>query len=120
VAEVTWHGTAKCCWCKQPLTRTDDGPWWCVTPACNQKQQDWSAFRREYDTRTKKTLRKHWMYVPTPRQVEWHQAVLRREITRLLVGGQAGPGKSRWLREALYKLAQAVPGFHGLLLRRTH
>lgn len=60
------------------------------------------------------------LYVPTPKQVVWHEAVYHRPTTRLLVGGQAGPGKSRWLREALYRFAQEVPGFHGLLLRRTH
>jgi phage terminase large subunit len=60
------------------------------------------------------------IYVPTPRQVEWHRAVYERSTTRLLVGGAAGPGKSKWLREVLYRLAVEVPGFHGLLLRRTH
>ena len=60
------------------------------------------------------------IYVPLPRQVEWHEAVYRPETTRLLVGGAAGPGKSKWLRESLYRFAQSVPGFHGLLLRRTH
>jgi hypothetical protein len=48
------------------------------------------------------------------------EAAMDKRITRLLVGGAAGPGKSRWLREMLYRFAQLVPGFHGLLLRRTH
>jgi phage terminase large subunit len=122
MSEVRWHEIAKCCWCGKPLVRTDEGPWWCVTPACNDRQKQSSSFHQEFDRRTGKPTGRilKWLYVPTPRQVQWHEAVLRRDLTRILVGGQAGPGKSRWLRETLYMFAKAVPGFHALLLRRTH
>jgi phage terminase large subunit len=106
------HPTAKCCWCASSLIRDDKGIWWCQTRACQDRQRGryavWHPGQKKY------------LYVPTPRQVEWHEAVYRRDLTRLLVGGHAGPGKSRWLREQLYRLAFEVPGFHALLLRRTH
>jgi len=61
-----------------------------------------------------------YFYVPTPVQTVWHENVYVKDFRRILVGGAAGPGKSRWMREALYLLAKQVPGFHALLLRRTH
>ncbi len=61
-----------------------------------------------------------YLYVPTPKQTVWHEAVYDRTLTRLLVGGAASPGKSKWLRETLYRLAHQVPGFHALLVRKTH
>lgn len=87
----------------------------CPTPACTQRQIAWSVYTRDKGGKPQQPL-----YVPLPRQVQWHEAVYDKSITRLLVGGAAGPGKSKWLRESLYRLAQQVPGFHGLLLRRTH
>lgn len=112
--------SAKCCWCGKHLMRTDDGPWWCMTDACHARQEKCGSFVREIDVRTQKLLRVSWLYVPTPVQVVWHDATMIPTLTRILVGGQAGPGKSRWLREALYMFARAIPGFHALLLRRTH
>ena len=115
---------AHCPWCHEPLWRVwvDEAPdpWWCRTPACHHRQEQYAVFRRSIDAKGTPVGPLHYLYVPTPVQVEWHDAVYQRTTTRLLVGGQAGPGKSRWLRETLYQLAMQVPGFHGLLLRRTH
>ena len=77
-------------------------------------------FRHAQYTTDNRGRVKEWLYVPLPTQAVWHEAVYDRSITRLLTGGQAGPGKSRWLRETLYELARQVPGFHALLLRKTH
>jgi hypothetical protein len=114
---------AQCCWCASRLGRWErpgvslhESPWLCPTPACQQKQFGYATYTQV----TKSGAIKDVLYLPTPVQVTWHDAVYVRSTTRLLVGGQAGPGKSRWLRETLYRFAQQVPGFHGLLLRRTH
>jgi hypothetical protein len=110
---------ARCCWCGSTLTRwtvlSPEGPWVCPTTACQTQQWQAAAV-----TMTPQGIIQKVLYLPTPRQVEWRAAVYHRPTTRLLVGGHAGPGKSRWLREMLYELAQKVPGFHALLLRRTH
>lgn len=104
---------ATCCWCHGPLVKSQ-GAWWCRdTEADRERQVTHASF-----TGSGKTLQ--FLYVPTPVQTVWHEAVYDPEVTRLLVGGQAGPGKSRWLRETLYELARVIPGFHGLLLRKTH
>ena len=110
---------AICCWCGTGLDRVTpdviaESPWVCPTRACMDRQLKWSVIA------TQKGKPSRGLYVPLPRQVQWHEAVYDRQITRLLVGGAAGPGKSKWLREMLYRFAQTVPGFHGLLLRRTH
>jgi hypothetical protein len=89
-------------------------PWLCPTLACKTRQLQWAVVI------TMKGKPPRPVYIPTPRQVEWHEAVYHRATNRLCVGGQAGPGKSKWLREVLYRFAQQVPGFHALLLRRTY
>ena len=110
---------AKCCWCEADLQRwtalSPEGPWVCPTQACANRQWQHAIL-----TSDKKGMVQSVFYVPTPRQVEWHQAVFHRGTTRLMVGGHAGPGKSKWIREVLYRFAMTVPGFHALLIRRTH
>jgi hypothetical protein len=59
------------------------------------------------------------VYVPLPKQVVWHETAYDRTKRRILVGGAAGPGKSKFLREQLYRYAKEVPGLHAILLRRT-
>ena len=119
VAEVS--STAKCCWCQAPLKRESvNGPWWCLTEACKTHQVNWSRYTCQTNKHGEIPGSRRYLYVPTPVQVEWHRAVYNRDLVYLLVGGQAGPGKSRWIREALYRLACEVPGLHALLLRRTH
>lgn len=110
---------AVCCWCSSPLVELE-GAWWCGntgSDVCRRRQIACGTAR--LDGKGKSQVR-HWLYIPTPVQTLWHEATLNREATRIGVGGAAGPGKSRFARETLYWFAQQVPGFHALLLRRTH
>lgn len=108
--------SASCCWCSAPLVKVGQ-QWWCGNPddTCRVRQAKHAQFTTDQRGRLKE-----WLYVPLPTQAVWHEAVYDRSVTRLMTGGQAGPGKSRWLRETLYELAKQVPGFHALLLRKTH
>lgn len=118
------YAAATCLWCKKRLYRLwrDEhaSPWWCETPACHDYQEGYAAWSQQRTKEGEYVGPKTYHYVPTPVQVVWHAAVYNRTTTRLLVGGQAGPGKSRFIRESLYRLALQVPSFHALLLRRTH
>jgi hypothetical protein len=108
---------ATCCWCDSPLVRSDD-VWLCgnlSSDACRTRQARFSV-----EAVDNKSKRRVLLYVPTPKQTVWHEAVYERGLNRILVGGAAGPGKSKWLRETLYRFANEVPGFHALLLRKTH
>lgn len=106
---------ARCCWCDGLLAIDVQGFWWCRQPACQQKQAIWAR-----GIAVKGQTQPKWYYVPTPKQAVWHEAVYDRSLTRILVGGQAGPGKSRFLREAAYRLCKQIAGLHVLLLRRTY
>ena len=107
---------AICCWCAAPLVKVG-AQFWCGNPddTCRVRQAKHGQFTTDGRGRLKE-----WLYVPLPTQAVWHEAVYDRMVTRLMTGGQAGPGKSRWLRETLYELAKQVPGCHALLLRKTH
>ena len=107
------HPVAECCWCGTQLASAA-GAWWCPREACALRQLRFATYLTGADGRVAK-----YLYVPAPAQTVWHEAVYNRSLRRILCGGQAGPGKSRMIREALYLLARQVPGFHGLLLRRT-
>ncbi len=109
------HLTARCCFCGQPLVAHGPG-WWCSAPACAARQARFATALK--DESTGEILQ--WLYVPAPKQAFWHEAAYNRQYRHILAGGAAGPGKSRWLREQLYLFARQVPGFHALLLRRTH
>lgn len=106
--------SATCCWCRAALVEAE-GAWWCG--AASDQCRRWQA---EYAVETVSGGKRRYLYVPTPKQTVWHRAVYDRDLSRILVGGAAGPGKSRWLRETLYRLGSQVPGFHALLLRKTH
>jgi hypothetical protein len=110
---------AICCWCGQPLGRwrqagVVEAPWICPTTSCKERIATKSVVLTQKGKPTRP------LFVPLPKQCEWLEAALDKRTTKLLVGGAAGPGKSRVMREFLYRLAQTIPGFHGLLLRRTH
>ena len=107
------HPSAICCWCRSPLVFYQG--WWCPQQACAAKQAKFATIAKDEGKGVVT-----YLYVPSPIQAQWHEQVYNRSIRRLLVGGSAGPGKSRWMREVLYLLAQEVPGLHALLLRRTH
>lgn len=111
------HPRARCCWCDRRLVQVLERFWVCIHPSCAEKQFSYTT--AAHVTKGPQKGQIGYLYVPTPRQVEWHAAVYDRALTRILVGGAAGPGKSRWMRETLYRLARQVPGLHALLLRRT-
>jgi hypothetical protein len=101
---------AICCWCKAPLVAAE-GAFWCSAVACQTRQAEWSLVV------SSKAGRK-LLYVPTPKQVEFHETT--RKIRRVLYGGQAGPGKSHALRWGLYRDCLTIPNLNCLLLRRTY
>lgn len=80
---------------------------------CAQRQLQYATFLSEGAAVQK------YLYVPAPIQARWHEATYNSQYRRILVGGAASPGKSRWLRESLYLFARQVPGLHALLIRRT-
>ena len=91
---------------------------WCghqTSDACRLRQ----SRHAQYTTDSRGKL-KQWLYVPLPMQTVWHEAVYQPTITRFLLGGRAGPGKSTCIRRILYEFAKVVPGFHALLVRKTH
>lgn len=108
--------TAVCCWCASPLCKVD-AHWWCGNPrseVCRHRQARHASYTHDAKGRVKE-----WLYVPLPKQTVWHEAVYQREITRFLIGGAAGPGKSTSIRRILYEFAKVVPGLHALILRKT-
>lgn len=107
---------AVCCWCAAPLVKVG-AQWWCgaADDACRVRQAKHAQFTTDARGRVKE-----WLYVPLPMQTVWHEAVYEPSVTRFLLGGRAGPGKSTCIRRILYEFAKRVPGFHALLLRKTH
>jgi phage terminase large subunit len=57
-----------------------------------------------------------WLYVPTPKQVEFDACPAK----YVLYGGAAGPGKSHAARWALYRRCLRLKNYRALLLRRTY
>lgn len=94
---------ARCGWCGNGFTKVD-AAWWCRTRACQQRQADYALH-----------IGGHPFYVPLPKQIDFELAPVR----FLLGGGAAGASKSHMARYGLYRRALAIPGFEGLILRRT-
>lgn len=107
---IAIHPTAKCCWCGQSLVQAE-GQWWCPTHACMERQ----ARRGVLGLPDKRTKRRGYAYVPTPKQATFDECPAK----YVLYGGAAGPGKSHAARWALYRRALRTPGFEALLLRKT-
>lgn len=120
---ITRSSSATCCWCTGALVEVSSAPgiWWCLSPACHQRQLQWAISRnvsewgKDADGRT--TLQTRWerLFVPTPRQVDYMQA----QATYRLFGGAAGPGKSTAARMNLYRQCLSKPGYEALVLRET-
>lgn len=95
---------ALCCWCGSTLI-----PWkrsfLCPTEVCAVRQRAWTV----------ESNKDGILYLPTPRQVEFHESTAK----HTLFGGAAGPGKSHALRWDVYRRCLAYPGYEALLLRRT-
>jgi phage terminase large subunit len=104
---------AVCCWCKSPLVQAE-GVYWCGgSIECRTRQAEWGI-----DATDKKTGERRWIYLPTPKQVDFH--VTTRRVRRTLYGGQAGPGKSHAIRKGLERDCLLIPNLNCLLLRRTY
>jgi phage terminase large subunit len=114
---------SRCCWCGEGLVEVASTPgiWWCLTPACYQKQLQWGISRNEQTwSRNKEgqnVLTNRWerLFVPLPRQVDYmaHPATYR------LSGGAAGFGKSTAARRLLERKCLEIAGYEGLLVRET-
>lgn len=102
------HASATCCWCHEPLVQVE-AIWWCPTAACRQRQREHGLGLSQ------KGGGWRWLYVPTPKQVEFDACPAKYR----LYGGSAGPGKSHAARFRLYRKCLRIPGFEALLLRRT-
>src|SRR5262252_8310371 len=100
--EIT--ATALCCWCGSALVPTG-ASFICPRPFCAQRQRNWQV----------ENTRDGVIYLPTPRQVEFHESITK----HTLFGGAAGPGKSHALRWDVYTRCLRQPGYEALLLRRT-
>lgn len=100
---------AVCCWCRLALVWIE-GNWWCSTDACAARQAKWSVTRTDRHGAVVQ-----WFYVPSPKQVEFHESPAKNR----LFGGAAGGSKSHALRWGMYQKALTIPGYEGLLLRRT-
>jgi phage terminase large subunit len=100
---------AKCCWCGELLRDAGPNIFLCPTQICRDRQIQWAIQQKN----AKGVI--SYLYVPTPRQVEFHEAPTKHTI----FGGAAGPGKSHALRWDLYIRCLRQPGYEALLLRRT-
>lgn len=108
MSDVMHSADAHCCWCSAVLQKVGPMAYLCPTPACRTRQSAWKI------EATKSGVTK-LLYLPTPRQVEFHESTAK----HTLFGGAAGPGKSHALRWDIYRRCLAVPGYEALLLRRT-
>ncbi|HUX00269.1 MAG TPA: hypothetical protein VMY35_04750 [Phycisphaerae bacterium] len=104
-----YHEVARCCWCGGRFWWAADSYWLCETEACQTRQMDYAVWVKG----ARGTQR--YLYVPTPKQVDFESCPAR----NLLGGGAAGASKSHGARWGQYRRALAVPGFEGLILRRT-
>ena len=108
---MTLHPTARCCWCQKALVQVDR-IWWCQTEACRVRQREHGMGRQ---LGKGKAAKWEWLYVPTPKQVEFDACPAK----YVLYGGAAGPGKSHAARWALYRRCLTQPNYEALLLRKT-
>lgn len=104
---------ALCCWCSATLVPAGAQAFLCPTPACRERQLLWAIQQKKVDP--KGTTSMSYLYLPTPRQVEFHESTAK----HTLFGGAAGPGKSHALRWDVYRRCLTYPGYEALLLRRT-
>lgn len=112
----TWKPVALCCWCGTPLQKglvLEAEVWVCPQKPCMERQLKWAM------TVTIKGGTQKLVYLPLPRQTEAHEAVDSQQFRRILYGGAAGGGKSRFLRWLAYQLCLRYKNFNVLLLRRT-
>jgi len=115
-----WAPKAACCWCASPLHNAEilgTACYVCPSEPCLQRQLAHAIILNIKGTDGKPSQR--LLYLPLPRQAEAHEYVMANQIRRILYGGAAGGGKSKFLRWLAYSLCLSRPGFKVLLLRRT-
>lgn len=112
----TWKPVPLCCWCHAPLVTgllLGTQVWVCPAQGCYERQLKWAMVTHTEGQGKRLT------YLPLPRQAEAHEAVESHLFRRILYGGAAGGGKSRFLRWLAYQLCLRYQNFNVLLLRRT-
>ena len=105
------HPKARCCWCGgkfRKYTHRQGESWLCDNQICATEQLKYTVAVQNDGELT-------ILYVPLPRQVEFHRATQR----RVLIGGAAGGSKSHSLRWDSYMRCLSVPNYRALILRRT-
>ena len=97
--DVRVHDHARCCWCQTPFSLSASY-WVCPRPECLARQ-------RAYGLGLQTKAGMEWLYLPLPRQVDFHASA----APNTLFGGAAGPGKSHALRYDAYMRCLAYPGY---------
>lgn len=100
------------------VSRWTDGHWrhWMAQGGYTSEQiETYLVERYGYGFGVKHNGIDHWLYLPTPRQVEFHKA----RKANVFYGGAAGGAKSHALRWEAYRRCLTVPGTRAILFRRT-
>jgi hypothetical protein len=87
------------------------GAWWCSTLKCRQGQAEFAV--QAVDKKTKEV---RWLYVPTHVGVAYERSPAKNRM----LGGAAGGAKSHILRWGMLRKAMTIPGYNGLIVRRTY
>jgi phage terminase large subunit len=101
---------AICSWCALPYVWAA-GTWWCSTLACRERQARWATSITD-----KKSGEVRYLYVPTAKGVEYEESPAKNRM----IGGAAGGAKSHILRQGMLRRAITIPGYNGLITRRTY
>ena len=110
---------ASCCWCHEPLKRTDaTKPWMCYTPACWQRCRPWGIVLEKTHKGKGTGEIAEWLFCPTPKQTEFFEQ--QQQTTHTLFGGAKAVAKSYAMRWGAYRECLRIPGMRVLLLRRTY
>lgn len=110
-----WAPKPICCWCQSPLQEfivLQSRVWLCPQVPCHTRQL-------AHAITTTKDGGQKLLYCPLPKQTVAHEAVASGQFRRILYGGAAGGGKSKFLRWLAYSLCLKHKNFRVLLVRRT-
>ena len=91
--------------------RWHQGAWWCNTASCRERQA-----LRAVAVKHKKTGATQWLYVPTSKGMDYEHSTAKNRM----LGGAARGAKSHILRWGMLRRALTIPGYHGLIVRRTY
>lgn len=99
-----------CGWCQRAYVWAS-GAWWCLTEECQRLQASYAV-----SVRDEATGEIRWLYVPTSKGVDYERSPAKYRM----LGGAAGGAKSHALRWGMLRRALTIPGYEGLMLRRTY